>query len=216
MPWTYSWVFRRWFLCPVKSVRELVFEAAGKECPPFAGMRQVVINKVKKHKSLLKMPKSKPKLRGTVETAAAEIASEKATAAEIDGDKTTADTAVNMDWTWTDDTTVYNADYEGDEEDNGVYNTDYEGKENDNGVYNTDYEGKDDHNSVYNTDYEGKEEDNGVYNTDYEGKEEDNGVYNTDNKGDDDDIVYIDGQAETLYNLGAGFKAWARKQGCEY
>ena len=142
MPWTYSWVFRRWFLCPVKSVRELVFEAAGKECPPFAGMRQVVINKVKKHKSLLKMPKSKPKLRGTVETAAAEIASEKATAAEIDGDKTTADTAVNMDWTWTDDTTVYNADYEGDEEDNGVYNTDYEGKENDNGVYNTDYEGR--------------------------------------------------------------------------
>ena len=148
------------------------------------------------------MPKSKPKLRGTVETAAAEIASEKATAAEIDGDKTTADTAVNMDWTWTDDTTVYNADYEGDEEDNGVYNTDYEGKENDNGVYNTDYEGKD--------------EDNSVYNTDYECKEEDNGVYNTDNKGDDDDIDYIDGQAETLYNLGAGFKAWARKQGCEY
>ena len=99
-------------------------------------------------------------------------------------------------WTWLsttlateeDATTVYNADYEGDEEDNGVYNTDYEGKEND----------------------------NGVYNTDYEGKEEDNGVYNTDNKGDDDDIVYIDGQAETLYNLGAGFKAWARKQGCEY
>jgi hypothetical protein len=213
MPWTYSWVFRRWFLYPykAKSVREMVLEAAGRECPPFAGMRQVVINKVKKHKPLLKLPKPKPKLRGTVETAAAEIASEKATAAEIDGDKTTADTAVNMDWTWLlthvvsttlatkeDDTTVYNADYEGDEEDNGVYNTDYEGKENDN------------------TDYEGKENDNGVYNTDYEGKEEDNGVYNTDNKGDDDDIVYIDGQAETLYNLGAGFKAWARKQGCEY
>ena len=179
----------------------MVLEAAGRECPPFAGMRQVVNNKVKKHKSLLKLPKPKPKLRGTVETAAAEIASEKATAAEIDGDKTTADTAVNMDWTWLlthvvsttlatkeDDTTVYNADYEGDEEDNGVYNTDYEGKD----------------------------EDNSVYNTDYEGKEEDNGVYNTDNKGDDDDIVYIDGQAETLYNLGAGFKAWARKQGCEY
>ena len=70
MPWTYSWVFRRWFLCPVKSVRELVFEAAGKECPPFAGMRQVVINTVNKHKSLLK---PNPKLRGTVEAAAAEI-----------------------------------------------------------------------------------------------------------------------------------------------